>query len=94
MPDSKAECVSTVAQDLSEVQLNCTWFGAYPTPTLRWEDGPSDRGGEMTDSLSVTLTRDQLSSGQTLSCTGEHPAAAEGKEKLCSFTFSKYVRVK
>lgn len=91
--------MSVVAQDLSQVQLNCTWIGAYPTPTLRWEEGHSDRGGpiykrEVTDSLMVTLKRSQLSIGQTLRCMAEHVALTPGKEKLCSLTLSKYVAVK
>ncbi|XP_026198574.1 V-set and immunoglobulin domain-containing protein 10 [Anabas testudineus] len=92
VPDRYAECTSVVAQNLSEVQLNCSWFGVYPTPMLRWEDGYSDReehvyGRERTESLLVTLDRFKLSNGQTLRCMAEHPALAPGKEKLCSFTF-------
>ncbi|XP_022608486.1 V-set and immunoglobulin domain-containing protein 10 isoform X1 [Seriola dumerili] len=91
-PERHPECMWSPAQDLSYIQFNCSWFGAYPTPTLSWEE---DQGAqwqgrvyatEVTDSLSVTLNRSQLSDGQTLRCTPRHQALASGKEKSCCFT--------
>lgn len=70
--------------DLSRLQLNCSWSGAYPTPTLRWDHG----GAEPTDQLSVSLAPSELFSGQTLRCTAEHPV----KQEQCSVTLSKQLR--
>ncbi|KAI3371966.1 hypothetical protein L3Q82_006836 [Scortum barcoo] len=93
-PDRHPECTWALAQDPSHVQFNCTWFGAYPTPMLRWgvEQG-HQRGvweghvyaSEVTDSLSMTLNRSVLSDGETLSCMAQHQALTPGKDK-CSFT--------
>lgn len=93
----------TPAQDPSHVHFNCTWFGAYPTPTLRWGEDEGEQGArwkghvyatEETESLSVTLNRSMLHEGQTLRCMAQHLALAAGKEKPCSFTLSKHVVVK
>ena len=78
--------------------FSCTWFGAYPAPTLRWVDGEGGGGPhemrpvyatEAADSLSVTLNRSLLHDGQTLMCAARHPVLAPGEEKRCSFTLSK-----
>lgn len=88
--------------DPSHVQFNCTWFGAYPTPTLRWGEDQGDQGAggrgriyasEATDNLSVMLNRSMLSDGQTLRCMAQHMALAPGNTKSCSFTLSKHVVV-
>ncbi|XP_042276941.1 V-set and immunoglobulin domain-containing protein 10 isoform X1 [Thunnus maccoyii] len=95
VPDRHPECMWVRVQDSSHVLFNCTWFGAYPTPTLRWGEDEGDRGvrqkgriyaAEVTDSLSVTLNRSQLYDGQTVRCMAQHRALATGKEKSCSFT--------
>lgn len=102
VPDRHPECMWAPAQDPSQFQFDCTWFGAYPTPTLRWgededegEQGANWKGRvystEETDSLSLTLNRSMLSDGQTLRCMVKHLALASGKEKSCSFTLSKHV---
>ncbi|XP_070821018.1 V-set and immunoglobulin domain-containing protein 10 [Chaetodon trifascialis] len=92
VPDRHPECMWAPALDPTHVQFNCTWFGAYPTPALRWGDDQGDRAGrvyasEVTDNLSVTLNRSSLSDGQTLRCMARHLALAPGTEKSCSFTF-------
>ncbi|XP_041793924.1 V-set and immunoglobulin domain-containing protein 10 [Chelmon rostratus] len=96
VPDRHPECMWAPALDPARVQFNCTWFGAYPAPTLRWGDEQGDQeanlkgrvyASEVTDSLSVTLNRSSLSNGQTLRCTARHLALAAGTEKSCSFTF-------
>ncbi|XP_032372995.1 V-set and immunoglobulin domain-containing protein 10 [Etheostoma spectabile] len=95
VPDRHPECMWLPGNDASHVQFICTWFGAYPLPTLRWVESPGDQGArlkekvyasEVTDSLSVTLNRSMLSEGQMLRCMAQHPALAQGKEKSCSFT--------
>ncbi|XP_071339812.1 V-set and immunoglobulin domain-containing protein 10 isoform X2 [Trachinotus anak] len=92
VPDRHPECKWEPAQDPSHIQFKCSWFGAYPTPTLSWgEDQGAHWQGrvyatEVTDSLSVTLNRSLLSDGQTLRCTPQHLALAPGKEKSCWFT--------
>lgn len=95
VPDRHPECMWAAAQDPSHVQFNCTWFGAYPTPALRWGEDQGDQGGhwkghvyasEVTDSLTVTLNRSVLYDGETLRCMAQHLALAGGKEKSCSFT--------
>ncbi|XP_037633990.1 V-set and immunoglobulin domain-containing protein 10 [Sebastes umbrosus] len=95
VPDRHPECMWAPAQDPSHVHFNCTWFGAYPTPTLRWGEDEGEQGArwkghvyatEETESLSVTLNRSMLHEGQTLRCMAQHLALAAGKEKPCSFT--------
>ncbi|XP_036953773.1 V-set and immunoglobulin domain-containing protein 10 [Acanthopagrus latus] len=95
VPDRHPECMWAPAQDPSQFQFNCTWFGAYPTPTLRWGEDEGKQGArwkervyatEETDSLALTLNRSMLSDGQTLRCMVQHLALAPGKEKSCSFT--------
>uniref|UniRef100_A0A3Q1F3Y2 V-set and immunoglobulin domain containing 10 n=1 Tax=Acanthochromis polyacanthus TaxID=80966 RepID=A0A3Q1F3Y2_9TELE len=83
VPDRHPDCMWTLAQDPSSVQFNCSWFGAYPTPRLRWRD---DDDFQVTDSLSVTFNRSLLSDGQTLKCTAQHQLLRAGEEKQCSFT--------
>ncbi|XP_068594490.1 V-set and immunoglobulin domain-containing protein 10 [Brachionichthys hirsutus] len=91
VPDRHPVCMWAPASDPTHVQFICTWFGAYPTPTLCWQDQGS--GGEghkyatsLTDSLAVTLNRSELSDGQTLRCTAQHQALPSGKGGSCSFT--------
>lgn len=100
--DRHPECMWSPAQDSSHIQFTCSWPGAYPTPTLTWVDGGGGGGAqsqehvyeaEVTDSLSVTMNRSQLSDGQTLRCTAQHQTLAAGEEKSCSFTLSKHVVV-
>ncbi|KAM9858487.1 V-set and immunoglobulin domain-containing protein 10 [Aulostomus maculatus] len=92
VPDRHPECMWAPAQDSSHVQFNCTWFGAYPSPTLLWvEDQKADSkrrifASEVTDSLLVTMNRSLLSSGQTLTCAVQHLAVPPGTEKSCSLT--------
>ncbi|KAG7490522.1 V-set and immunoglobulin domain-containing protein 10 [Solea senegalensis] len=94
-PDRHPECMWTPAQDPSHILFNCTWFGAYPTPTLLLGEDRGEQGArrnehiyatEVTDSLSVTLNRSLLSDGQTVWCMGQHLTLAPGKEKSCSLT--------
>ncbi|XP_018559972.1 V-set and immunoglobulin domain-containing protein 10 [Lates calcarifer] len=89
VPDRHPECMWELAQDPSHVNFSCTWYGAYPTPTLRWREEKREGGinvTEVTDSLTVALNRSLLCDKQTLTCTAQHPALAQGKEKTCSFT--------
>ncbi|XP_029016867.1 V-set and immunoglobulin domain-containing protein 10 [Betta splendens] len=85
VPERPAKCLGVEPVDLSQLQLNCTWAGAYPTPRLRWE---ADRvlKAAPTEQLLLNLTRSQLLHGPTLRCMAEHPALAPGKEQLCSLT--------
>ncbi|KAM9360259.1 V-set and immunoglobulin domain-containing protein 10 [Symphorus nematophorus] len=95
VPDRHPECMWAPAQDPSHFQFNCTWFGAYPTPTLRWGEDQGDQGAhwkghvyvsEETDHLSVTLNRSVLYDGQTLRCMAQHLVVPPGKWRSCSFT--------
>ncbi|XP_040897794.1 V-set and immunoglobulin domain-containing protein 10 [Toxotes jaculatrix] len=95
VPDRHLECMWAPVQDPSQVQFNCSWFGAYPTPTLRWGEDQGPQGARwkghiyemgVTDRLSVTLNRSLLFDGQTLRCMAQHLALAPGKEKSCWFT--------
>ncbi|KAF3695448.1 V-set and immunoglobulin domain-containing protein 10 Precursor [Channa argus] len=90
VPERQPECMCAAAQNSSQIQFNCSWFGAYPTPTLRWVEGQGAHGHtpEVTDNLSVTLERSQLSGGQTLKCMAEHPVLGTGEEKSCSLTLT------
>ncbi|CAB1442421.1 unnamed protein product [Pleuronectes platessa] len=90
-PDRHPDCSWAPAADASHALFNCSWFGAYPTPTLRWvEDQGAHWKGHVfvtdtRDSLSLSLNRSLLSEGQTLRCMakGFDPS---GKEKSCSLT--------
>ncbi|KAK1893049.1 V-set and immunoglobulin domain containing protein 10 [Dissostichus eleginoides] len=93
-PDRHPECVWALAQDPCHVLFNCTWFGAYPAPTLLWGEDQGDQAAgwkghvyksEVTESLSVVLNRSMLEDGQTMRCAAHHPALAAGKQKSCSF---------
>ncbi|XP_040052342.2 V-set and immunoglobulin domain-containing protein 10 isoform X1 [Gasterosteus aculeatus] len=97
VPDRRPDCAWAPARDPSQVWFNCTWSGAYPTPTLLWGDGddqgdpPAQRVGSVyasdrAESLSLMLNRSALSDGQTLRCAARHPALAAGTETSCSFT--------
>ncbi|XP_020492255.2 V-set and immunoglobulin domain-containing protein 10 [Labrus bergylta] len=95
VPDKHPDCMWAPAEDPSHVLFSCSWFGAYPTPTLHWmeeRDDPAALGrgpvnvSEVTEILSVKLNRSQLSEGQKLRCTAQHPVLAPGKEKECSLT--------
>ncbi|KAM8865064.1 V-set and immunoglobulin domain-containing protein 10 [Synchiropus picturatus] len=83
-PDRHPECMWAPVLDSSHVQFHCSWFGAYPAPTLQWEDGHSVLASAEAESLSVTMNRSQLTSGQTVKCSGHHMAAKQ--EASCSFT--------
>lgn len=89
--------------DPSHFQFNCTWFGAYPTPKLTWEQHQGDQGADskgdiyawnVTDNLLVTLNRSMLSDGQKLRCMAQHLWLAQREKHSCSFTLSKHVVVK
>ena len=84
--------------DPSEVQFNCTWPGAYPTPMLRWveiHDGPDTQAkdhlyvSDQADSLVVSLNRTGLFNGQTLKCIAEHPALQQEEHKSCLLNLSE-----
>ncbi|KAM4577566.1 V-set and immunoglobulin domain-containing protein 10 [Odontesthes bonariensis] len=83
VPDTHPDCMYVPAQDPSQVQFNCSWFGAYPPPKLRWgEDGAF----QVTNTLSVTMNSSLLSDGQTMRCTAQHQLLGPGTEKSCSLT--------
>ncbi|KAM7018130.1 V-set and immunoglobulin domain-containing protein 10 [Tautogolabrus adspersus] len=95
VPDRHPECMWAPAEDPSHVLFSCSWFGAYPIPTLHWSEERGDPGAlgngpvnvsGVTEILSVKLNRSQLSEGQKLKCTAQHPVLAPGKEKECSLT--------
>lgn len=103
VPDRHPECMWALSLDPSHIQFMCTWFGAYPTPTLRWGEDHGDQGdvwkgrifaSEVADNLSVMLNRSVLYDGQTLRCMAQHMALAPGNKKSCSFNLSKHVVVK
>lgn len=102
-PDRHPKCTWAPAEDTSHVQFSCTWFGAYPTPMLRWGEDQGEQGArwrgrvfvtETTDSLSMTRNRSELHKGQTLRCMAQHMALVPEKEKSCSLTLSKHAAVK
>uniref|UniRef100_UPI0037E82252 V-set and immunoglobulin domain-containing protein 10 n=1 Tax=Semicossyphus pulcher TaxID=241346 RepID=UPI0037E82252 len=93
VPDRHPECSWAPAQDPSHVLFTCSWFDAYPTPTLHWGEVHEAQGAFWTEhinvskvleSLSMMMNRSELSEGQTLRCTAQHPALAPGEEKECS----------
>ncbi|KAM4616094.1 V-set and immunoglobulin domain-containing protein 10 [Polymixia lowei] len=93
-PQRHPECLWRPGEDPSKIQFNCTWFGAYPTPTLRWGENHHGAGSNLdghlyvfgeAHNLTLTLNRSLLFDGQLLKCTAQHPALAPGEEKSCSF---------
>ncbi|XP_037536138.1 V-set and immunoglobulin domain-containing protein 10 [Nematolebias whitei] len=83
VPDTHPDCMWVPSQDLSSIQLNCSWFGAYPAPKLRWgEDG----NFQETEDLSVRLNSSRVSDGQKVKCTAMHKLLVEGNERSCSLT--------
>ncbi|XP_029916925.1 V-set and immunoglobulin domain-containing protein 10 [Myripristis murdjan] len=94
-PERHPECQWQPAEDPSHVWFNCSWFGAYPTPTLTWGENHHGQGTTLishlyatnvTDYLEVKMNRSQLFDGQTMKCVAEHPALGSGGEKTCSLT--------
>ncbi|XP_005803914.1 V-set and immunoglobulin domain-containing protein 10 [Xiphophorus maculatus] len=83
IPSGHPDCMSVETQNSSSVQLNCSWFGAYPTPELRWG---KDGDFQVTDSLVVSLNRSTLQEGQTLTCTARHELLKIENERSCSIT--------
>ena len=97
-PDRHPECSGSLEEDPSQVLFNCSWFGAYPTPTLLWGDSQDVGGGAVegdllvsqeADSLVMRRNRSQLHEGLTLKCNGHHQTLPARGEKACSFTLSK-----
>ncbi|XP_056447850.1 V-set and immunoglobulin domain-containing protein 10 [Gadus chalcogrammus] len=91
-PAQHPDCMWELGPDPSEVQFNCTWPGAYPTPMLRWveiHDGPDTQAkdhlyvSDQADSLVVSLNRTGLFNGQTLKCIAEHPTLQQEEHKSC-----------
>ncbi|MED6242212.1 hypothetical protein ATANTOWER_001630 [Ataeniobius toweri] len=83
IPSKHPDCMFVQAQDTSSVQLNCSWFGAYPTPKLRWgEDGDF----QVTNSLSLTLNSSMLHDKQKVTCTALHKLLKQENQKSCSIT--------
>lgn len=95
IPYRHPECMWTPAQDPSHVLFSCSWFGAYPIPTLHWGEEQGKQGvlwkehvnvSKVAEILSVMLNRSEMYEGQTLRCTAQHPALAAGEKKKCSLT--------
>ncbi|XP_013866601.1 V-set and immunoglobulin domain-containing protein 10, partial [Austrofundulus limnaeus] len=84
VPDTHPDCMWVPSQNLSDIQLNCSWFGGYPAPKLRWEEADDF---QETENLSVTLSVSPKSDGQTLKCTATHQLLRAGLERSCSLTF-------
>lgn len=94
-PERHPECQWTLEEDPSYVLFNCSWFGAYPSPTLLWGDSEDKGGGlvegdlltsQVGDSLVLRRNRSMLHEGLMLKCNGHHPTLPPGTEKACSFT--------
>ncbi|KAM4746499.1 V-set and immunoglobulin domain-containing protein 10 isoform 1-T1 [Anableps anableps] len=84
IPSTHPDCMFVEAQDHSRVQLNCSWFGAYPTPKLRWgEDGDF----QVAESLIVTLNRSMLHDEQKVTCRARHELLKKENERSCSIIF-------
>ncbi|XP_054895793.1 V-set and immunoglobulin domain-containing protein 10 isoform X2 [Poeciliopsis prolifica] len=83
IPSGHPDCMSVEGQNSSSVQLNCSWFGAYPTPQLRWG---KDGDFQVTDSLVVSLNSSTLHDGQKLTCTARHDLLKLENERFCSIT--------
>lgn len=101
-PERHPECMWAPAEDPSHFHFICTWFGAYPSPTLRWVDGGGDEddvvsgtetvyASNLTESLTVTMNRSLLSSGQTLRCQALHLMIPPDKQMSCSFILRECV---
>uniref|UniRef100_A0A3Q2NXS8 V-set and immunoglobulin domain containing 10 n=1 Tax=Fundulus heteroclitus TaxID=8078 RepID=A0A3Q2NXS8_FUNHE len=83
IPNTHPDCMFVPTANTSSVQLNCSWFGAYPTPKLRW----GDQGDFQTaDSLAVTLNSSTLRDGQKMTCTAQHKLLREKNYRSCFIT--------
>ncbi|XP_062307096.1 V-set and immunoglobulin domain-containing protein 10 isoform X1 [Osmerus eperlanus] len=94
-PERHPECQWSLEEVPSQVLFNCSWFGAYPTPTLLWGDSQDEGGGvvegdllvsQEADSLVLRRNRSQLHEGLKLKCNAHHRTLPARGEKACSFT--------
>lgn len=84
--DRHPQCMWT--QDSIFIVFHCSWFEAYPVPTLIWTDGLTGHvlASNVTDSLALRINSSLLSEGQTLQCKAQHKALRKEDDRSCTFT--------
>lgn len=95
-PDVHPDCIWHRGSQLDQVLFNCSWYGAYPTPTLTvLLDSKAGRipvlnRSQETENFELALNRSMLYDGQKITCIGQNVAQKPGdKQKLCTFTLGK-----
>lgn len=83
IPSTHPDCMFVESQDTASVQLNCSWFGAYPTPKLRWG---TDGDFQVTENLAVKLNSSTLRDKEKVTCTAQHELLKQENERSCSIT--------
>ncbi|KAM9447238.1 V-set and immunoglobulin domain-containing protein 10 [Clarias gariepinus] len=93
-PAYHPDCFWHHGPQLDQVLFNCSWYGAYPTPTLTvsldgQEDGkPVLSKSQVTDNFELSLNRSMLFEGQKIICVGQHVTQNPGDNKFCTFTLA------
>lgn len=99
-PEIHPDCIWHHGSQLDQVLFNCSWYGAYPTPTLTVVLDSKESGKPIlntsmeTENFELPLNRSMLYEGQKITCVGRNAAQKPGdKRKTCTFTLGKRWRV-
>ncbi|MCJ8747073.1 hypothetical protein PDJAM_G00149140 [Pangasius djambal] len=93
-PDFHPNCIWHHGSQPDQVVFNCSWYGAYPRPTLtvlldsQAGGKPILNRSQETDNFELILNRSMLYEGQKITCVGQHVAQKNGDKKLCTFTLA------
>ncbi|XP_060739447.1 V-set and immunoglobulin domain-containing protein 10 isoform X1 [Tachysurus vachellii] len=93
-PEIHPDCFWHDGSQLDQILFNCSWYGAYPTPTLTiLLDSQTDRKPKLnrsqeTENFELLLNRSMLYEGQKITCIGQHMALKPGDIKKCTFTLA------
>ncbi|KAF5894560.1 V-set and immunoglobulin domain-containing protein 10, partial [Clarias magur] len=93
-PAYHPDCIWHHGPQLDQVLFNCSWHGAYPTPTLTVSLDSQENGkpvlskSQETDNFELSLNRSMLYEGQKITCVGQHIAQKPGDNKFCTFTLA------
>ncbi|KAF4074245.1 hypothetical protein AMELA_G00237280 [Ameiurus melas] len=91
-PEIHPDCIWHYGPQLDQVLFNCSWYGAYPSPTLtvilesKAGGEPILNVSEETENFELTLNRSMLYEGQKITCVGKHVAQTPGVDRSCTFT--------
>lgn len=94
VPEIHPNCLWHHGSRIDQVLFNCSWYGAYPFPTLTvLLDSQADRKPKLnrsqeTENFELTLNRSMLYDGQNITCVGKHVAQKPGDMRNCTFTLA------